>query len=85
MRLSSIFIVIDRIDRIFEGKEKQQVEATRFMMKLIDFVSEAPHNIRVIVTSIQEPSHHINDNDALQDVQDAHIDTRRRPGQKNTY
>lgn len=80
--LSSIFVVIDRIDRIFDGNEKQQAEAAHFVNKLINFVSRAPDSIRFIVTSIQEPSQYLSNPDALRDLCDSHIDTKRRPGQK---
>lgn len=82
MRIDYLFIVVDRIDRIFEGGENNETEARDFMLKFLKLVGKAPDGVRFILTSIEEPGNYIDDDEVFDIVQDSHIDTRRRPGRK---
>lgn len=83
MRIDSLYVVIDRIDRIFEGGDADdRIQARKFVVKLLRLAQKAPETVRFIMTSIEEPSNYIDDDDAFTVVQDSHIDTGRRPGQR---
>lgn len=81
MRVDYLFIVVDRIDRIFEGEEDED-EARAFMTKLLKLVSKAPDGVRFILASIEKPANYVDNDEAFAVVQDSHIDTGRRPGRK---
>jgi hypothetical protein len=81
MRVDYLFIIVDRIDRIFEGEEDED-EARAFMTKLLKLVSKAPDRVRFILTSIEKPANYVDNDEAFAVVQDSHIDTGRRPGRK---
>lgn len=83
MRVDYLFIVVDRVDRIFEGGENGETKAGGFMIKLLKLVSKAPDGVRFILTSIEPPSNYVNNDEVFAVVQDSHIDTGRRPGRKN--
>ena len=83
MRTGSMFIVIDRIDRIFEVENAEgQIEAEDFITKLLKLAQRAPDMVRFILTSIEEPINYIDDDDTISAVQSSYINTGRRPGQR---
>jgi hypothetical protein len=83
LRVDSLFIMVDRIDRIFEGGKNDQIDARGFMIKLLKLVSKASDGVRFILTSIEPPANYVNNDEALAVIQDSHIDTGRRPGRRN--
>ena len=83
MRADSMFIVIDRVDRIFEVEDAEgQVEAGDFITKLLKLAQKSPDMVRFIITSIDEPINYIDDDDTISAVQGSYINTGRRPGQR---
>lgn len=83
MQVEFLFIVVDRIDRIFEGGEGDLDEARDFMIKLLKLITKAPDGVRFIFTSIERPSNYVKNDQAFAVIQDSHIDTGRRPGRRN--